>query len=434
MKLHINLINIFILLLLELSATVGKKHRKQERERNSKKHFGDEEVKGIRIRGEWIAGYDKRESPHGDLATQVKIGIYINSFYSISEQTMDYSVNIYLRQSWYDPRIKFGKGDPSDKTEMTKLPDGTWDEIWVPDLFFRNEKKAEFHSVTIPNRLMRLYMDGRIWYAMKITTTLSCPMNLIKYPMDTQFCPLMIESFGYTMDTIYFNWWDKAVAHDGTLEMPQFRLVEAHLKDCSQNYSTGAYPCLQVNFELKRDIGFYLIQIYIPSILIVILSWVAFWINIDAIPARVSLGLLTVLTMTTQSTGATSSLPRVSYVKAIDVWMSVCLLFVFTSLLEFAVVNVLSRKEVKSIRPNMIRRKVSKNKKDSEAGEVIETMPHDSSIRNNTAIMPDLEGKHKARTIDKISRRVFPISFLIFNVVYWIIYALIMGDNRPPDI
>jgi len=37
---------------------------------------------------------------------------------------------------------------------------------------------------------------------------------------------------------------------------------------------------------------------------------------------RVSIGLLTVLTSTTQSTGVNASLPRVNYVKAIDVWMS----------------------------------------------------------------------------------------------------------------
>ena len=122
-------------------------------------------------------------------------------------------------------------------------------------------------------------------------------------------------------------------------------------------FSAGAYPCLEAAFILKRDIGYYMIQLYVPSVLIVILSWVAFWISIDAIPARVTMGLLTVLTMTTQSTGSRSQLPRVSYIKAIDVWMSVCLLFVFASLLEFAVVNVFSRKEVRQNRRNSFRRR-----------------------------------------------------------------------------
>src|SRR6218665_1776950 len=107
---------------------------------------------------------------------------------------------------------------------------------------------------------------------------------------------------------------------------------------------SGAFPCLEIRFILRRDIGFFLIQVYLPSMLIVILSWVSFWINVDASPARVSIGLLTVLTTTTQSTQSTAALPRVSYIKAIDVWMAVCLIFVFVALLEYAVVNVLSRR------------------------------------------------------------------------------------------
>ena len=78
---------------------------------------------------------------------------------------------------------------------------------------------------------------------------------------------------------------------------------------------SGNFTCQEVKFYLRRDIGFFLIQVYVPSVLIVILSWVSFWINMESSPARVSIGLLTVLTTSTMSGAARATLPRVSYIK-----------------------------------------------------------------------------------------------------------------------
>lgn len=112
---------------------------------------------------------------------------------------------------------------------------------------------------------------------------------------------------------------------------------------------SGNFSCLEVRFTLKRNLGYYMIQIYIPSIFIVAISWVSFWLNVDAVPARISLGILTVLTMTTQKSSAVTTLPKVSYIKAIDVWMAACLCFVFAALLEFAFVNILDRHQLKRV-------------------------------------------------------------------------------------
>lgn len=79
--------------------------------------------------------------------------------------------------------------------------------------------------------------------------------------------------------------------------------------------------------------GYYLIQIYIPSSLIVVISWVSFWLNRGATPARVGLGVTTVLTMTTLMASTNASLPKISYMKAIDVYLGFCFFMVFASLI-----------------------------------------------------------------------------------------------------
>ena len=56
-------------------------------------------------------------------------------------------------------------------------------------------------------------------------------------------------------------------------------------------------------------------QSYIPTILIVMISWVSFWMDVDSVPGRVTLGITTLLTMTTKSSGIQAEVPQVSYVK-----------------------------------------------------------------------------------------------------------------------
>ena len=75
----------------------------------------------------------------------------------------DYSVNIYLRQSWLDERLNYKDIYP-DIDKLT-LDSKLLEKIWVPDLFFPNEKQAQSHCVTVPNRLIRISPDGTVLYS-----------------------------------------------------------------------------------------------------------------------------------------------------------------------------------------------------------------------------------------------------------------------------
>jgi hypothetical protein len=108
-----------------------------------------------------------------------------------------------------------------------------------------------------------------------------------------------------------------------------------------ESITQGNFTCVQVIFRLKRRLGYYLFHTYIPTCLIVIMSWISFWIKPEAVPARVTLCVTSLLTLSTQHAQSQKSLPPVSYIKAIDIFMSSCTVFVFASLMEYALVNIL---------------------------------------------------------------------------------------------
>lgn len=80
---------------------------------------------------------------------------------------------------------------------------------------------------------------------------------------------------------------------------------------------SGSYSRLWATFTFNRNAGFYVLQVCVPAVLVVCISWVSFWINRDSAPARTSLGILTVLTETQLMTSTNRQLPPVSYVKVI---------------------------------------------------------------------------------------------------------------------
>ncbi|XP_012500242.1 PREDICTED: gamma-aminobutyric acid receptor subunit beta-2 [Propithecus coquereli] len=235
-----------------------------------------------------LKGYDIRLRPDfGGPPVAVGMNIDIASIDMVSEVNMDYTLTMYFQQAWRDKRLSYNV-IPLNLT----LDNRVADQLWVPDTYFLNDKKSFVHGVTVKNRMIRLHPDGTVLYGLRITTTAACMMDLRRYPLDEQNCTLEIESYGYTTDDIEFYWRgdDNAVTGVTKIELPQFSIVDYKLITKKVVFSTGSYPRLSLSFKLKRNIGYFILQTYMPSILITILSWVSFWINYDASAARVALG------------------------------------------------------------------------------------------------------------------------------------------------
>ncbi|XP_014240925.1 gamma-aminobutyric acid receptor subunit beta isoform X11 [Cimex lectularius] len=288
--------------------------------------------------------YDKRVRPnYGGPPVEVGVTMYVLSISSLSEVKMDFTLDFYFRQFWTDPRLAFRK---QKGVETLSVGSEFIKNIWVPDTFFVNEKQSYFHIATTSNEFIRIHHSGSITRSIRLTITASCPMNLQYFPMDRQLCHIEIESFGYTMRDIRYKWNEgpNSVGVSNEVSLPQFKVLGHRQRAMEISLTTGNYSRLACEIQFVRSMGYYLIQIYIPSGLIVIISWVSFWLNRNATPARVALGVTTVLTMTTLMSSTNAALPKISYVKSIDVYLGTCFVMVFASLLEYATVGYMAKR------------------------------------------------------------------------------------------
>ncbi|MBN3326196.1 GBRD protein, partial [Atractosteus spatula] len=409
-----------------------------------------------------MKGYARNFRPGiGGPPVNVAMAIEVASIDHISEANMEYTMTVFLRQSWRDDRLSY------NHTNKTLGLDSRFvDKLWLPDTFIVNAKSAWFHDVTVENKLIRLQPDGVILYSIRITSTVACDMDLTKYPMDEQECMLELESYGYSSEDIVYHWSESQAHIHGLdkLELSQFTITDYRFDTEMMNFkSAGRFPRLSLCFQLRRNRGVYIIQSYVPSILLVAMSWVSFWISQSAVPARVSLGITTVLTMTTLMVSARSSLPRASAIKALDVYFWICYVFVFAALVEYAFAHYNAdymRKQREKIRANkMATESIVKKGKQAmvlfslsvtgmNQGLLVSNRQKraqrapgvpcgaDEAENGKTKGKKQEGGEEKksslksvfkpidADTIDIYARAVFPAAFAAVNVIYWVAYTM----------
>lgn len=456
-------------------------------------------------------GYDRRVRPnYGGIPVTVGVTLYILSIGDLSEKFMDFTFDMYFRQYWSDPRLSFDRNEFGiDQlvvgAEYIKL-------IWVPDTFFVNEKIALFHEATTENQFLRITHAGEVLRSMRLTIKATCPMNLANFPMDSQMCTVEIESFGYTMADLKYAWNDgeKSVKMSPDVALPQFLVLGHRQRLIEVSLSSGNYSRLLADVQFTRSMGYYMIQVYIPSSLIVVMSWVSFWLNRGAAPARVGLGVTTVLTMTTLINSVNAALPKISYMKSIDIYLFVCFFMVFGALIEYACVGytdkriqlrknrflamqkmmeekrleVAKQMEMQALDPHEPMSMMNQNFYNGRSNGVRtprndryhrethvqlhsccmmtcavnggghDTLPRDMHGRNGVSdrllpghqqpiqlplpSLPPSKPPHRifgmrGSDIDKYSRVLFPMMFLSFHMMYWMIYMSISGE-MPEDL
>ncbi|XP_037971269.1 glutamate-gated chloride channel isoform X26 [Plutella xylostella] len=286
--------------------------------------------------------YDKRLLPPVDGVLTVNVSVLLLSLASPDESSLKYEVEFLLQQQWYDPRLRYSNQSHYDFLNAIHHHE----DIWLPDTYFIMH--GDFKDPIIPMHFaLRIYRNGTINYLMRRHLILSCQGRLNIFPFDDPLCSFALESISYESSAITYVWKND---EDTLRKSPSLTTLNAYLIQnqtipCPIKASwRGNYSCLKVDLIFTRDRAFYFTTVFIPGIILVTSSFITFWLEWNAVPARSMIGVTTMLNFFTTSNGFRSTLPVVSNLTAMNVWDGVCMCFIYASLLEFVCVNYVGRK------------------------------------------------------------------------------------------
>ncbi|XP_077992210.1 glycine receptor subunit alphaZ1-like [Glandiceps talaboti] len=390
----------------------------------------------------------------------VNVSMHIDSFDWINPAAKQYAVTTAMEMKWYDLRLKHLGTTPATFNTPFHV-----EKIWKPDIFFEQEKEGKFLSLINENRVAKVYPDGLVIYMFRISMTLACNMKLYNYPMDSHTCLLTMMSFAYDSDELLLTWDGETGMHPIAEEIPQFQWTNVeYVQEISDHMNLRKRSKLTVKFAFSHEMTYFIFTAYIPTTLLVMVSWITFWLRPDATPARAALGATTILTTVTQFTSARRTLRGVSYVTGIDVWLATCVLFISAAMMEFALVNYLfTIKKYKAVKKKSQQLDLNSateiSMKSSTCGEkrhnseddggndvnheditrnryMVEMKNKNNASRSNCGsfdgvvnqstataqkLHPITEEK-LAKQIDSMSRITFPVVFIVFTIVYWCVY------------
>ncbi|XP_035913724.1 gamma-aminobutyric acid receptor subunit alpha-4 isoform X6 [Anopheles stephensi] len=272
----------------------------------------------------------------------VNVSVLLLSLASPDESSLKYEVEFLLQQQWFDPRLRYANQSQYEYLNAIHHHE----DIWLPDTYFIMH--GDFKDPIIPMHFaLRIYRNGTINYLMRRHLILSCQGRLNIFPFDDPLCSFALESISYEQSAITYVWKND---EDTLRKSPSLTTLNAYLIQnqtiaCPIKASwRGNYSCLKVDLMFTRDRAFYFTTVFIPGIILVTSSFITFWLEWNAVPARVMIGVTTMLNFFTTSNGFRSTLPVVSNLTAMNVWDGVCMCFIYASLLEFVCVNYVGRK------------------------------------------------------------------------------------------
>lgn len=252
----------------------------------------------------------------------VNVRLFLIDVEGVDTVTQSFTANLTMVVRWHDPGLAHqGPGSVS-------MP---LDDIWFPRIQMLNQQRL---TSTLP-RAVEVFPDGEVVQRQRFWGSFSQPLKLKSFPFDSQRLKITIANVGFGGDVVNLIPSPRS-GISKELTMPDwivtgwdFVTTEFSLED-----ESSSIDGLVFSLDVKRDGSYFKYKVIFPLILIVIMSWLVFWIDPSLAASQISVSVTAMLTMIAYRFALAGMIPRLATLTSLDYFVLVSTLMVFLAMIE----------------------------------------------------------------------------------------------------
>jgi len=371
----------------------------------------------------------------------------IDEISNVNDKTQSMMISMYFAVSWLEPRlminssaVEWVEDRTGPKNQVNESPE-TLKYLWYPELEIYGLETFTRQKVLKEMSGVRIMKNKTINYELNVHITISCQMNFDDYPLDAHACQFQVGSYYDTEEVVKCN---AHFIYDENRQRSLQHLIQ--IEELPSRFKTvrlpsGVYSAAGFQVKLQRKQMQFVVQVYLPSAMFVIVSWVSFLVKPEVVPGRMAMLVTLFLVLINIFNSVREQAPISSSLNAVDLYLVVCIFFVFAALIEYAVILLLLKKRRKPRRTideglmtmfNNTAAPATSNGNEASGSGLTSGLTSAASgvglaqqqLRNKK--VPHIELGLTARkqalvdNIDAWAMWISPPIFLVFNLVYWV--------------
>jgi hypothetical protein len=261
------------------------------------------------------------DQPIVERSIPVKIGIKLQQIIEVDEQNEFFTVVANLQMEWTDPKLAFSP--ESCNCTVKTYTGNTFDQFvhdvkgrW-PDFTLYNQQGNRWSQ----NRVAVVDQNGHVIYFERFSTDMQVDFDFRQYPFDRQEFNIRVDSI-YPENFYYFTDLQGYSEISGEHGEDEFLIEDFDTIVTSEQAGTRATVSrFTFYFEAPRHANYYILQIFIPILLIISVSWVTFFLRDYG--RRIEVASANMLVFIAFGFSLSDNYPRLGYLTFLDAVMVV---------------------------------------------------------------------------------------------------------------